>query len=228
MTKYDLRLKEIEASDYISHVAFIPKVSYDSIMEHSSGTSLSIRVVDGVAMDCGGALPNNIETYLVECISVHQKGTIITLVSKPKQKEIKSIRKEEEDMSDIELYMRDLSLEGQTTRDILTAHLREAARVLSLRIKNIKFNIVDYCAEFILSVKLDYHTDALPFEETRFAQFEVTKEKDVWTVTSRIYSYDDVLKERTIEIVSVVELQTFMQLVLKEDLVLEIESDIVE
>lgn len=125
-------------------------------------------------------------------------------------------------MSDLELYMRDLSLEAQSTKDILTAHLGEAVRVLSLTTKDIKFNVEGNCKSFTLSVKFDY------LNETRYVQFKVTKKQCVWTITYRIYSYDDFLRERTIETILVVELQMFMQLVLKQDLVLETDSNIVE
>lgn len=125
-------------------------------------------------------------------------------------------------MSDLELYMRDLSLEAQSTKDILTAHLGEAVRVLSLTTKDIKFNVEGNCKSFTLSVKFDY------LNETRYVQFRVTKKQCVWTITYRIYSYDDFLRERTIETILVVELQMFMQLVLKQDLVLETDSNIVE
>lgn len=138
------------------------------------------------------------------------------------KQEIKSIRKEDKNMSDLELYMRDLSLEAQSTKDILTAHLGEAARVLSLTTKDIKFNVEGNCKSFTLSVKFDY------LNETRYVQFKVTKKQCVWTITYRIYSYDDFLRERTIETILVVELQMFMQLVLKQDLVLETDSNIVE
>lgn len=138
------------------------------------------------------------------------------------KQEIKSIRKEDKNMSDLELYMRDLSLEAQSTKDILTAHLGEAARVLSLTTKDIKFNVEGNCKSFTLSVKFDY------LNETRYVQFRVTKKQCVWTITYRIYSYDDFLRERTIETILVVELQMFMQLVLKQDLVLETDSNIVE
>lgn len=132
------------------------------------------------------------------------------------KKEIKSIRKEEKNMSDLELYMRDLSLEAQSTQDILTAHLREATRILSLTTKDIKFNVEGNCKVFTLSVKFDY------LNETRYVQFEVTKKQRVWNITYKIYSYDDFLRERTIETASVIELQMFMRLVLKQDLVLEV------
>lgn len=214
-TKYDLRLREIEASDYISQTIFSPKISYDSIMEHSNGRSLSVRVVDGVAMDCGGALPNNVETYLVKSICVHQKGTITTLVSKPNQKEIKSIREEEKNMSDLELYMKDLSVEARTTQDILTAHLREATRVLSLTTKDVRFKVEGYCKVFVLSAKFDF------INETRYVQFVVTKKECVWSITYNVYSYTDFLRTRTIETASVVELQMFMRSMLEQDLVLE-------
>lgn len=125
-------------------------------------------------------------------------------------------------MSDLELYMRDLSLEAQSTKDILTAHLGEAVRVLSLTTKDIKFNVEGNCKSFTLSVKFDY------LNETRYVQFKVTKKQCVWTITYRIYSYDDFLRERTIETILVVELQMFMQLVLRQDLVLETDSNIVE
>lgn len=138
------------------------------------------------------------------------------------KQEIKSIRKEDKNMSDLELYMRDLSLEAQSTKDILTAHLGEAARVLSLTTKDIKFNVEGNCKSFTLSVKFDY------LNETRYVQFRVTKKQCVWTITYRIYSYDDFLRERTIETILVVELQMFMQLVLRQDLVLETDSNIVE
>lgn len=138
------------------------------------------------------------------------------------KQEIKSIRKEDKNMSDLELYMRDLSLEAQSTKDILTAHLGEAVRVLSLTTKDIKFNVEGNCKSFTLSVKFDY------LNETRYVQFRVTKKQCVWTITYRIYSYDDFLRERTIETILVVELQMFMQLVLKQDLVLETDSNIVE
>lgn len=138
------------------------------------------------------------------------------------KQEIKSIRKEDKNMSDLELYMRDLSLEAQSTKDILTAHLGEAARVLSLTTKDIKFNVEGNCKSFTLSVKFDY------LNETRYVQFKVTKKQCVWTITYRIYSYDDFLRERTIETILVVELQMFMQLVLRQDLVLETDSNIVE
>lgn len=138
------------------------------------------------------------------------------------KQEIKSIRKEDKNMSDLELYMRDLSLEAQSTKDILTAHLGEAVRVLSLTTKDIKFNVEGNCKSFTLSVKFDY------LNETRYVQFKVTKKQCVWTITYRIYSYDDFLRERTIETILVVELQMFMQLVLKQDLVLETDSNIVE
>lgn len=138
------------------------------------------------------------------------------------KQEIKSIRKEDKNMSDLELYMRDLSLEAQSTKDILTAHLGEAVRVLSLTTKDIKFNVEGNCKSFTLSVKFDY------LNETRYVQFKVTKKQCVWTITYRIYSYDDFLRERTIETILVVELQMFMQLVLRQDLVLETDSNIVE
>lgn len=132
------------------------------------------------------------------------------------QTEFKSIRKEDRSMSDLELYMRDLSLEAQSTQDILTAHLGEAARVLSLTTKDIKFNVEGNCKVFTLSVKFDY------LNETRYVQFKVTKKQHVWTITYRIYSYDDFLRERIIKTASVIELQMFMRLVLKQDLVLEV------
>jgi hypothetical protein len=135
---------------------------------------------------------------------------------------LNTVRKEDKNMSDLELYMRDLSLEVQSTKDMLTAHLGEAARVLSLTTKDIKFNVEGNCKSFTLSVKFDY------LNETRYVQFKVTKEQRVWNITYRIYSYDDFLRERTIKTVSVVELQMFMQLVLKQDLYLEIDSNIVE
>lgn len=125
------------------------------------------------------------------------------------------MRKEKKVMSDLELYTRGLSLEARSTRDILTAHLSEAARFLSLTTKDIKFNVEGYCEVFTLSVKFDY------LNETRYVQFEVTKEQYVWNVTYKIYSYDDFLRERKIKTASVSTLQMFMRLVLKQDLVLE-------
>lgn len=124
------------------------------------------------------------------------------------QREIKSMRKEEESM-------RNLSLEARTTQDILTAHLREATRVLSLTAKDVRFKVEGYSEIFVLSAKFDL------LDETRYVQFVVTKKEQVWNITYNIYSYTDFLRTRSIRTASVLELQMFMRLVLKQDLVVE-------
>lgn len=134
-------------------------------------------------------------------------------------KEFKKLGKEDKGMTN-SVYTRAFSLEAETTRDILTAHLREAARVLSLTTKDIKFSVEGYFEAFSLSVKFNF------LSGTRYVQFRVIKKEHAWNITYRVYSYSDFLRERTIETDSVLELQMFMRLVLKEDL--EIDSNIVE
>jgi len=137
------------------------------------------------------------------------------------KQEFKKLRKEDKGMTTV--YTRAFSLEAETTQDILTAHLREAVRVLSLVVKDVEFKVEGYFEAFTLSVKFDDYLN-----QTRYVQFKVTKNQRAWNITYRIYSYSDFLRERTIETNSTLELQMFIRTVLKEDLVLELDSNMVE
>lgn len=113
--------------------------------------------------------------------------------------------------------------ELRVMRDVMIAYIKQVSKELKIGLIETKVTIDEEVVSLKLNSKFDY------LDGYRWSEFTVISvENDKYEITYTIYSYDEPLRSRMIRVLTNQELKSFISLVLKQDLVLETDSNIVE